>query len=69
VRDFFGRFVEARSRRLEALEQFEAVAAGSAPTPMGCSPSERFDARDSDHALTTAQAVLGWVELLYHPSG
>ena len=29
VRDFLGRFVEARSRRLEALEQFEAVAAGS----------------------------------------
>jgi hypothetical protein len=29
VRDFLGRFVEARSRRLEALEQFEAVAAAS----------------------------------------
>ncbi len=29
VRDFLGRFVEARSRRLEALEQFEAVASGS----------------------------------------
>ncbi len=29
VRDFLGRFVEARSRRLEALEQFEAVAAVS----------------------------------------
>ena len=29
VRDFLGRYVEARSRRLEALEQFEAVAAGS----------------------------------------
>jgi hypothetical protein len=29
VRDFLGRFVEARSRRLEALEQFEAVATGS----------------------------------------
>ena len=29
VRDFLGRYVEARSRRLEALEQFEAVAAGA----------------------------------------
>lgn len=29
VRDFLGRYVEARSRRLEALEQFEAVAAAS----------------------------------------
>ena len=29
VRDFLGRYVEARSRRLEALEQFEAVAAVS----------------------------------------
>lgn len=29
VRDFLGRYVEARSRRLEALEQFEAVARGS----------------------------------------
>jgi hypothetical protein len=29
VRDFLGRYVEARSRRLEALEQFEAIAAGS----------------------------------------
>ena len=28
VRDFLGRYVEARSRRLEALEQFEAIAAG-----------------------------------------
>jgi hypothetical protein len=29
VRNFLGRYVEARSRRLEALEQFEAVASGS----------------------------------------
>ena len=29
VRDFLGRYVEARSRRLEALEQFEAIAGGS----------------------------------------
>ena len=29
VRDFLGHFLEARSRRLEALEQFEAVAAAS----------------------------------------
>ncbi|WP_411872571.1 DUF6364 family protein [Vulcanococcus limneticus] len=29
VRDFLGRYVEARSRRIEALEQFEAVARGS----------------------------------------
>jgi len=29
VRDFLGRYVDARSRRLEALEQFEAVAFGS----------------------------------------
>jgi predicted transcriptional regulator len=29
VRNFLGRYVEARSRRLEALEQFEAVATGS----------------------------------------
>ena len=29
VRDFLGRYVDARGRRLEALEQFEAVAAGS----------------------------------------
>lgn len=29
VRDFFGRYVEARSRRIEALDQFEAVARGS----------------------------------------
>jgi hypothetical protein len=29
VREFLGRYVEARSRRLEALEQFEAVACGS----------------------------------------
>ena len=29
VRDFLGSYVEVRSRRLEALEQFEAVAAGS----------------------------------------
>jgi len=29
VRDFLGRYVDARSRRLEALEQFEAVADGS----------------------------------------
>jgi hypothetical protein len=28
------------------------------PTPMCCSPSELFDARNSDQALTTAQAVL-----------
>lgn len=29
VRDYLGRYVEARSRRLEALAQFEAVASGS----------------------------------------
>ena len=29
VRDFLGRYVEARSRRMEALDQFEAVACGS----------------------------------------
>ena len=29
VRDFLSRYVAARSRRLEALEQFEAVATGS----------------------------------------
>jgi hypothetical protein len=29
VRDFLGRYVEARSRRLAALAQFEAVAEGS----------------------------------------
>ena len=29
VRDFLGRYVEARSRRIEALDQFEAVARGS----------------------------------------
>ena len=29
VRDFLGRYVEARSRRIEALDQFEAVACGS----------------------------------------
>ncbi|MEI7952162.1 MAG: hypothetical protein WCH37_05745 [Synechococcaceae cyanobacterium ELA182] len=29
VRDFLGRYVDARSRRLEALELFEAVAGGS----------------------------------------
>ncbi|MFN5119623.1 MAG: hypothetical protein ACK5FE_01855 [Cyanobacteriota bacterium] len=29
VRDFLGRYVEARSRRLEALDQFEAVVCGS----------------------------------------
>jgi hypothetical protein len=29
VWDFLGRYVDARSRRLEALEQFEAVAGGS----------------------------------------
>lgn len=28
VRDFLGRYVEARSRRLEALKPFEAVARG-----------------------------------------
>jgi len=28
VRDFLGRYVEARSRRIEALDQFEAVACG-----------------------------------------
>jgi hypothetical protein len=30
VRDFLGRYVDARSRRLAALAQFEAVAEGSA---------------------------------------
>ena len=29
VRDFLGRYVDGRSRRLAALAQFEAVAAGS----------------------------------------
>lgn len=29
VRDFLGRYVEARSRRMEALDQFEAVASSS----------------------------------------
>ncbi|MFZ0408817.1 MAG: hypothetical protein WAM11_12015 [Cyanobium sp.] len=29
VREFLGRYVDARSRRLEALDQFEAVAASS----------------------------------------
>ena len=29
VREFLGRYVHARSRRLEALHRFEAVAAGS----------------------------------------
>ena len=29
VRDFLCRYVDARGRRLEALEQFEAVAGGS----------------------------------------
>jgi hypothetical protein len=29
VRDFLGRYVDARSRRLAALAQFEAVARGS----------------------------------------
>lgn len=29
LREFLGRYVEARSRRLEALEQFEAVVGGS----------------------------------------
>jgi hypothetical protein len=29
VRDFLGRYVEARNRRIEALDQFEAVACGS----------------------------------------
>ena len=32
VRDFLGRYVEARSRRIEALDQFEAVARGSHST-------------------------------------
>lgn len=30
VREFLGRYVDARSRRLEALSRFEAVAASSA---------------------------------------
>jgi hypothetical protein len=29
VRDFLGRYVEARSRRIEALDRFEAVARSS----------------------------------------
>ena len=29
VRDFLARYADARSRRLEALDQFEAVACGS----------------------------------------
>ena len=29
VRDFLGRYVEARSRRIEALDQFEALACTS----------------------------------------
>ncbi|MCX5949043.1 MAG: HEPN domain-containing protein [Cyanobacteria bacterium] len=32
-------------------------------------PSELFDARDSDQALTTAKAVLAWVEQLDQPHG
>lgn len=32
-------------------------------------PSELFDARDSDQALTTAKAVLNWVEQLDQPQG
>jgi HEPN domain-containing protein len=32
-------------------------------------PSELFDARDSDQALSTAEAVLSWVEQLDRPPG
>jgi HEPN domain-containing protein len=32
-------------------------------------PSELFDARDSDQALSTAKAVLSWVEQLDQPHG
>jgi HEPN domain-containing protein len=32
-------------------------------------PSELFEARDSDQALTTAKALLAWVEQLDQPSG
>jgi HEPN domain-containing protein len=32
-------------------------------------PSELFDARDSDQALTTAMAVLAWVEELDQSPG
>ena len=32
-------------------------------------PSELFDARDSDQALRTAEAVLSWVEQLDRPPG
>ena len=32
-------------------------------------PSELFDARDSDQALTTAKAVLAWVEQLDQSPG
>ena len=32
-------------------------------------PSELFDARDSDQALSTAKAVLAWVEQLDQPHG
>jgi len=35
VRDFLSRYVEARSRRLEALEGFEAVAAASQSASLG----------------------------------
>lgn len=35
VRDFLSRYVEARSRRLEALEGFEAVAAASQSASQG----------------------------------
>jgi hypothetical protein len=43
VRDFLGRYVDARSRRLEALDQFEAVACGSR------SASQEPWSRDSLH--------------------
>jgi HEPN domain-containing protein len=32
-------------------------------------PSELFDGRDSDQAISTAKAVLAWVEQLDQPSG
>jgi hypothetical protein len=43
VRDFLGRYVDARSRRLAAPAQFEAVAEGSA------SPSSAPGTRESLH--------------------
>jgi len=64
-----------------AAEGLDATALASLPLPAltrmtvtsrypldDTPPSELFDARDSDQALTTAQAVLAWVELLDQPA-